>query len=273
MGGSVIDGNRTETGAIDTSALTGKRILLILPAWNESEGLPFILKEIKEKLPGVDTLVVDDGSADDTARVAAAAGATAVARLPYNLGVGGAMRLGYRYAYEHDYDVAIQCDSDGQHNPGYVPTLVKALDSADLVIGARFAGEGSYTVRGPRAWAMKLLSTVLSRIAHTRLTDTTSGFKACNRRMIALFAHWYPVEYLGDTIESLVGAVRCGFVVRQVPVAMRERTTGTPSASPLKATIYLGRAGFVLLLAMIRRMPKIPDAERPAARLAGATAE
>lgn len=255
-----------------TEQLGGKRVLLILPAWNEAEGLPFILKEIQEKLPGVDTLVVDDGSEDDTARVATAAGATAVARLPYNLGVGGAMRLGYRYAYEHDYDVAIQCDSDGQHDPGYVPSLVQALDSADLVIGARFAGEGAYQVRGPRAWAMKLLSGVLSRVARTRLTDTTSGFKACNRQMIALFAHWYPVEYLGDTIEALVGAVRCGFTVRQIPVAMRDRTTGTPSASPLKATIYLGRAGFVLMLAMIRRMPEVPQpAERPT-DMAGATA-
>jgi glycosyltransferase involved in cell wall biosynthesis len=252
--------------------LGGKRVLLILPAWNEAEGLPFILKEIQEKLPGVDTLVVDDGSQDETTRVATAAGATAVARLPYNLGVGGAMRLGYRYAYEHDYDVAIQCDSDGQHDPGYVPALVQALDSADLVIGARFAGEGAYKVRGPRAWAMKLLSAVLSRIAGTRLTDTTSGFKACNRKMIALFAHWYPVEYLGDTIEALVGAVRCGFTVRQIPVAMRDRTTGTPSASPLKAAVYLGRAGFVLLLAMIRRMPEVPASAEKSADLAGASA-
>jgi glycosyltransferase involved in cell wall biosynthesis len=251
-------------------AMAGKRVLLILPAWNEAEGLPFILKEIQEKLPGVDTLVVDDGSQDGTARVAAAAGATAVARLPYNLGVGGAMRLGYRYAYENDYDVAVQCDSDGQHDPGYVPTLVAALETADLVIGARFAGEGAYQVRGPRAWAMKLLSAVLSRIAKTKLTDTTSGFKACNRRMIALFADWYPVEYLGDTIEALVGAVRCGFTVRQIPVAMRERTTGTPSASPVKAAIYLGRAGFVLLLAMIRRMPEVPAPLAPTAEPAGA---
>jgi hypothetical protein len=142
-----------------------------------------------------------------------------------------------------------------------------------MVIGARFAGEGAYQVRGPRAWAMKLLSTVLSRIAKTRLTDTTSGFKACNRQMIAFFANWYPVEYLGDTIETLVGAVRCGFVVRQIPVAMRERTTGTPSASPLKATVYLVRAGFVLLLAMIRRMPEVPDLDKQSAQLAGATAK
>ncbi|MBC3843846.1 glycosyltransferase family 2 protein [Streptacidiphilus sp. 4-A2] len=234
--------------------IDGLRVLLILPAWNESEGLPSILKEIRTELPGADTLVVDDGSTDATSRVAAEAGSPVV-RLPYNLGVGGAMRLGYRYAYEHGYDVAIQCDSDGQHDPAYVPALLAKLKEADLVIGARFAGEGEYKARGPRRWAMSLLSVVLSRITKTRLTDTTSGFKACNRQLIEFFAQWYPVEYLGDTIESMVGAARCGFVVRQVPVAMRERTTGTPSASPVKATIYLARSGLVLLLALIRRMP------------------
>ena len=234
--------------------MDGKRVLVILPAWNEAESIATVLAEISQKLPGVDALVVDDGSADDTARVAAEAGAVVV-RLPYNLGVGGAMRLGYRYAFEHDYDVALQVDADGQHDPGYVPVLVRALDKADLVIGARFAGEGEYRVRGPRRWAMALLAGVLSRLARTRLTDTTSGFKACNRPMIEFFAKWYPVEYLGDTIESMVGAIRCGFVVRQVPVAMRERTAGTPSASPLKAMVYLARAGFVLLLAMVRKVP------------------
>lgn len=232
----------------------GRRVLIILPAWNEADGLPAVLGEIKRRLPYVDTLVVDDGSTDRTAEVAAAAG-SAVARLPFNLGVGGAMRLGYRYAQQHGYDVAIQVDADGQHDPAYIPTLLERLDEADLVIGARFDGEGDYQVRGPRRWAMRLLSVVLSRITRARLTDTTSGFRACNRPLIEFFARWYPVEYLGDTVESLVGAARCGFTVRQVPVAMRARTTGRPSASPVKAMIYLVRAGLVLLLAIIRRMP------------------
>ncbi|MFF4424015.1 MULTISPECIES: glycosyltransferase family 2 protein [Streptomyces] len=234
----------------------GRRVLIILPAWNEEDGLPSVLREIQQQLPYVDTLVVDDGSADNTAEVARAAG-SAVAQLPFNLGVGGAMRLGYRYAQQHGYDVAIQVDADGQHDPAYVPALLErlAVGDADLVIGARFAGDGDYTVRGPRKWAMSLLSVVLSRITRTKLTDTTSGFRACNRPLIEFFARWYPVEYLGDTIESMVGAARSGFTVRQIPVAMRERTTGRPSASPFRAMVYLTRAGLVLLLAMIRRMP------------------
>ena len=185
--------------------INGKRVLIVIPAWNEAGSIADVIRELRGELPEVDVLVVDDGSTDDTSAIAAAAGAT-VTRLPYNLGVGGAMRLGYRYGREHDYDVVIQLDADGQHDPRYVPKLVDALDDADLVIGARFAGEGDYTVRGPRRWAMKMLSSVLSRLAGTRLTDTTSGFRAANKRTVALFARCYPVEYLGDTIETLVHA-------------------------------------------------------------------
>ncbi|MGC4760401.1 glycosyltransferase family 2 protein [Micromonospora trifolii] len=232
--------------------VNGKRTLIIIPALNESGSIADVVGEVRGELPGVDVLVVDDGSTDRTAAVAVAAGAK-VAKLPYNLGVGGAMRLGYRYARDHDYDVAIQIDADGQHDPRYVPKLVDLLDDNDLVIGARFAGEGDYMVRGPRRWAMVMLSAVLSRVAHTKLTDTTSGFRAANRRVIEMFATWYPAEYLGDTVETLVHTARRGYRIRQVPVAMRKRMAGTPSHSPARAMIYLGRAFAVLTLALIRR--------------------
>ncbi|MBQ0894107.1 glycosyltransferase family 2 protein [Micromonospora purpureochromogenes] len=232
--------------------VNGKRVLIIIPALNESGSIADVVGEVRGELPGVDVLVVDDGSTDRTAAVAAAAGAR-VAKLPYNLGVGGAMRLGYRYARDNDYDVAIQIDADGQHDPRYVPKLVDLLDDTDLVIGARFAGEGDYTVRGPRRWAMVMLSAVLSKVAKTKLTDTTSGFRAANRRVIEMFAGWYPAEYLGDTVETLVHTARRGYKIRQVPVAMRKRMAGTPSHSPAKAMIYLGRAFAVLTLALIRR--------------------
>jgi glycosyltransferase involved in cell wall biosynthesis len=228
------------------------RVLIVVPALNEAACIRTVVREIKTELPAVDVLVVDDGSTDDTSAEAAAAGAT-VARLPYNLGVGGAMRLGYRYALRHDYDIVIQIDADGQHDPRYVPKLIDALADADIVIGARFAGEGSYRVRGPRRWAMFMLQVVLSLMARTRLTDTTSGFRATNRRATELFASWYPVEYLGDTVETLVYAARRKLRITQIPVAMRTRMAGTPSHSPLKATIYLFRAIAILVLALIRR--------------------
>jgi glycosyltransferase involved in cell wall biosynthesis len=231
--------------------INGKRVLIIMPAWNESAAIAKVIAEVRGELLGVDVLVVDDGSTDSTSAVAEAAGAL-VATLPYNLGVGGAMRTGYRYARDHGYDVAVQLDSDGQHDPRYVPKLIDGLGEADLVIGARFAGVGEYRVRGPRRWAMTMLSVVLSRLAHTKLTDTTSGFKAVGRPLIELYARWYPAEYLGDTIETLVRVARSGYRITQVPIAMRGRMAGAPSASSWKATLYLFRAFMVLLLALIR---------------------
>ena len=236
--------------------------LVVIPAWNEAGSIGAVVAEIRARLPDVDVLVVDDGSADTTPGRARGAGAE-VLRLPYNLGVGGAMRLGYRYARDHGYGVAVQVDADGQHDPRFVPELVAGLDRADLVIGARFAGVGDYAVRGPRRYAMRLLAAVLSRIAGARLTDTTSGFRAANRRVIELFARAYPVEYLGDTVETVVHVARSGLRVAQVPVAMRPRRTGAPSQSPARAGLYLARAVMVLVLALVRRYEPPPVTGEP----------
>lgn len=230
------------------------RILVVIPAWNEAGVIASTIAEIRLAQPHVDLLVVDDGSGDETAEVAEAAGAL-VARLPYNLGVGGAMRAGYRYALREGYDVVVQIDADGQHDPGYLTELVRGLDEADVVVGARFAGTGTYRASGPRRWAMWLLARTLSRLAGTRLTDVTSGFRAANRRAVAVFADHYPAEYLGDTVESLVIALRVGCSVRQLPVEMRPRTVGQASQSPLRATLYLARAVVALGLALVRRWP------------------
>lgn len=242
-----------------TGVTGAARVLVVVPAWNEHEALPGVIAELRQAVPGADVLVVDDGSTDDTSGVANRAGAE-VLTLPFNLGVGGAMRAGFTFALRHGYDVAVQVDADGQHNPADVPTLVAALaeQEADIVIGARFAGVGDYRARGPRRWAMSLLSRVLSRVARTRLTDTTSGFKAIGRRAIRLFAADYPAEYLGDTVEALVVASRAGLRIRQVPVAMRPRAGGTPSHSPLKATVFLARAGLALITALARPRRDLP---------------
>ncbi|MHB1063487.1 MAG: glycosyltransferase family 2 protein [Georgenia sp.] len=228
-------------------------LLVIVPAWNEEIPLPGVVAELREKVPGADVLVVDDGSTDATAAVATAAGAK-VLQLPLNLGVGGAMRAGYLYANRKGYRRTVQVDADGQHDPAEIPRLLEALDTeeADVVIGARFAGAGNYEARGPRRWSMKFLATVLSWVTHTRLTDATSGFKACSRRGVELFSRDYPAEYLGDTVEALVIAARNGLKVRQVPVSMRPRSGGTPSHSPLKAGIFLMRALLALAVALTR---------------------
>ncbi|WP_104100311.1 glycosyltransferase family 2 protein [Cryobacterium sp. M96] len=225
--------------------------LVVMPAFNEEEAVAAVIKEVLSTLPGVRCLVVNDGSTDRTAQVAREAGAT-VLTLPFNLGVGGAMRLGFQYAVENGFERVVQIDADGQHNPSNVPNLLAQLENADIVIGARFAGTGDYDVTGPRKWAMKILATIISRIARTRLTDVTSGFKAAGPRAVRLFAVNYPAEYLGDTIESLVLASRGGCTVVQVPVAMRPRAGGVPSQNPMKSAVYLGRAAMALVIALWR---------------------
>jgi glycosyltransferase involved in cell wall biosynthesis len=243
----------------------GPRVLVIVPAWNEQASIGSTVTEIRTALPTADLLVVDDGSSDQTRLRAEEAGAT-VCSLPFNLGVGGAMRAGYRFAQRHGYDVAVQIDADGQHDPRYVPTLVERLAEADVVIGARFASQDDpYKVRGPRRWAMVLLAWVLSRLARTRLTDVTSGFRVSNRRAISLFARHYPAEYLGDTVESLVIGARAGCVITQEAVVMRPRMAGRASHSPVKAAVYLLRAVFALGLALVRDWPaQLDDAGVPA---------
>lgn len=227
------------------------KTLVVMPAYNEEESVGNIVREVREKAPEVAILVVDDGSTDITTKVAREAGAM-VATLPFNLGVGGAMRVGFRFAIENGYDNVIQIDADGQHDPAGVARLLEGLESADLVLGARFAGEGDYRVKGPRQWAMVALAATLSRTSRTTLTDTTSGFRASGPRAVSLFAEHYPAEYLGDTVEALVIAARSGLVIRQVPVAMRSRAGGVPSHNPLKAAVYLGRVVLALVFAFIR---------------------
>lgn len=226
-----------------------------MPAWNEQASVAATVREVRETNPGVDVLVVDDGSADRTSAVAAEAGAL-VCRLPFNLGVGGAMRAGYRYALRTGYDVTVQIDADGQHDPRYLPSLLEQLDRADLVIGARFAGEGKdYKVSWIRGFAMTILARTLSRMARTKLTDVTSGFRVANARATRIFAAHYPAEYLGDTVESTVIAIRAGCSVTQVPVAMRVRQGGVASQTPIKAALYLARAVVALVLALVREWP------------------
>ena len=230
------------------------RVLALGPAYNEEGSVASTVRELLGAECASEVLVVDDGSSDRTAEVARGAGAR-VCQLPYNLGVGGAMLTGYRYALRHGYSVAVQVDADGQHDPAYVKALVDALDHADIAVGARFAGEGDYRARGPRRWAMRMLAFALTRLSGTKMTDVTSGFRAANLRAIRIFADHYPAEYLGDTVESLVIALRTGCTVTQVPVSMRVRTAGIASQSPLKASIYLLRAVVALGLSLVRRWP------------------
>lgn len=229
------------------------RRLIVVPAWNEEAVIGDCLAEISRVLPEWDIIVVSDGSTDRTAAIVRSL-SIPVVDLPFNVGVGGARRAGFSYAVWEGYDEVLQFDADGQHDPAEVSNLLdaRAETGADVVIGARFAGRGDYIVRGPRKWAMRLLSTVLSRVCRTTLTDVTSGLQLCGPRAVALFARQYPAEYLGDTVEAIVLAARSGLTVRQAAVSMRERRGGAPSHSPVKAAIFLVRAMVALAIALTR---------------------
>lgn len=229
-------------------------LLVVVPALNEEESVGGVVAEIQRLQPAAAVLVVDDGSTDSTAALARAAGAQ-VMRLPFNLGVGGAMRAAYRYAHDSGYQLVVQVDADGQHNPADIFLLLDAIESADVVVGARFAGRGDYVMRGPRRWAMRVLSGTLSRLTGVPLSDPTSGFRLVNARALAVYAYDFPEEYLGDTVEALVIAHRSGLRVAQVPVAMRARLGGQPSQNTVRSTVYLLRAVMAIGLAVARRGP------------------
>jgi glycosyltransferase involved in cell wall biosynthesis len=212
---------------------------------------------VQAEAPFADILVVDDGSTDGTAGIARDMG-TSVARLPYNLGVGGAMRTGFRHAQREGYDAVVQVDADGQHDPRFIAALVARLGRDDLVIGARFAGTGDYAVTGPRWWAMRVIAAVMSRLVGIRLDDATSGFRAAGRRAITVYAHHYPTEYLGDTLETLVIAKKSGLRVAQVPVAMHPRLSGSPTRGFVGSAVDLARACAVVLLGLVRNWSIAP---------------
>lgn len=220
-----------------------------MPAFNEEASIGKTLAEVAESCPGVQVLVISDGSSDRTSEIARTSGVQ-VLQLPVNLGVGAALQTGFKYAHENGYQVAVQVDADGQHNPKDIPRLIEGLSEADVVIGSRFLTHTAYEVRGLRKLAMSVLAKWLSAIVKTRLTDTTSGFKAHNRKAIELFCRQYPAEYLGDTLESLVMAHRAKLSVREVPVEMRAREAGQASHGSIRSTIFLFRAGIAILFAL-----------------------
>lgn len=228
--------------------------LVIIPAYNEEESIAGVLSQLAKARPDLDVLVVDDGSSDLTADVVRQLGVPLLP-LPFNLGVGGAMRAGFKYAHLHGYAYAIQLDADGQHDPVQIHLLEAALSRADVIVGSRFGSSATYVPRGPRRWAMKLLSLSITALCGTEITDTTSGFRAASASAIHIFSKHYPTEYLGDTVESLVLAHRSHLTIAEVPTSMRERSAGRPSASPLRSTIYLLRALLVLLVSISRPTP------------------
>ena len=222
--------------------------LVIIPAFNESEALPRSLAELRAACPDLDVVVIDDGSIDETTAVAAAAGVTVIT-LPYNLGIGGALRTGFLYATRHGYRRAVQYDADGQHDPALIGLLLKGLDDgADLIIGSRFASpDPEYSVSPARGGAMGLLRILVRLLTGERFTDTSSGFRGFSTAMLDFFSIHYPVEYM-ESVEALILAHGAGFVVREIPVRMGEREAGVPSNRRLRLVYHFLRVLVVMVV-------------------------
>ena len=230
-----------------------------MPAWNEAGAIGQVVDEIG-LTAGVDVVVVDDASTDETADVAEAHGAT-VLRLPFNVGIGGAVQTGFKYALANGYDVAVRLDGDGQHDPSELPKLLGPIErgEANLVIGSRFAdGSGSYRPPFARRMGIRVFARLVSLLGGQRVTDTTSGFIALDGVAIKLFAEEYPHDY--PEVEATLVALRSGLRLVQVQVDMRERETGSSSITFVRSLYYIVKVMLALLVASLRRYPRLEGA-------------
>ncbi|MDP1819354.1 MAG: glycosyltransferase family 2 protein [Acidimicrobiales bacterium] len=244
------------------------RTLVIIPAYNEQAALPGTLAELRGTHPELDIVVVSDGSTDDTADLARKVGVE-VLELPFNLGIGGALRTGFLYAVREGYDAAVQFDADGQHDPnGIADLLAPIAGGANMVVGSRFAESSShYEVSGARRGAMGLLRVAVQLLAGRTFTDTSSGFRAFDREVLQFFARNYPSEYM-ESVESLILANLEGFDVVEVPANMRERSAGLPSARRFRLAYHYLRL-LLVLGAGFRRKPRPAPRPQPDALSAG----
>jgi hypothetical protein len=229
------------------------RVVAIVPAHNEARNLPRLAQALGAGA-ACDVCLIDDGSSDDTARVAASYGWN-VLRLSMNLGIGGAVQAGYLWAWERGYDVAVQVDGDAQHDPAYLDALVEPIRAgrADFVVGSRFLGSGGFRSTAVRRAGITYLSWFLRLRCGARVTDPTSGFRAASRDAIELFARYYPSDY--PEPEAIALARRAGLRVTEIPVRMHERTHGESSITAARTLYYLVKVSLALLLLPPRGRP------------------
>ncbi|HXR30798.1 MAG TPA: glycosyltransferase family 2 protein [Solirubrobacterales bacterium] len=240
------------------------RTLVFIPAWNEADSVAAVIAGVRESLPEADLLVIDDGSTDETAARAREAGAL-VASLPFNQGLGAALQTGYLYGRREGYDACAHLDADGQHPPAEVARLLEEIyaDRADLVIGSRYsepdrAESDDYKPTFSRRIGTGVFRFFLTLATRQRFTDTTSGMRAANRRVMALFSERYSPDFA--EIESLQLAVREGLRVEEVPVRMLERVGGSSFLTPLRSAFFIFKGMIVLVVGQFR--PREAKAER-----------
>ena len=230
------------------------RILIITPAFNETGSIQKLIKEIQSSVPQADLLIVNDGSRDDTEEKALKVGAL-VASLPYNLGIGGAVQTGYQIAAEEDYDVAVQIDGDGQHDPAHTAQLIQPIleGTLDLCIGSRFMDKTSETYRSTwtRRFGIRFFCRLLGLLTGLQLTDPTSGFRAAGRKLIRSFADYYPVDF--PEPEAVKIAKRQGARIGEIPVRMRERQGGHSSIRYFATLYYMAKVTLAILIDTLKK--------------------
>ena len=238
--------------------------LAIVPAYNEAASIGRVVAELRHRAAGFDVLVIDDGSTDDTADIARAAGAEVV-RHPYNLGIGGAVQTGYQFALERHYDTAVQIDGDGQHDPAFVHQLLRHLRShpeLDMVTGSRFlAADGDgYRSSAPRRIGIRLFGAILSKVVGQRVTDPTSGLRMTGRRGIELFARDYPHDY--PEVEAVLLMHHHRLASVEIPVVMRERLGGVSSINSTRSIYYMIKVLLAVVVGLCRARPVVEPGDR-----------
>jgi glycosyltransferase involved in cell wall biosynthesis len=227
------------------------KILAIIPAFNEEESIGNLISKFNS-YKDIDILVVNDCSKDLTSKICKGRGVNVI-DLPCNLGIGGAVQTGYKYAKENGYDIAVQVDGDGQHNPQYIHKLIEPLlnSEADLVIGSRYLEKNGFQSTALRRIGIKYFTYLIKTLKKREITDPTSGFRACNRAIIEAFAERYPIDY--PEPESIVYLLRNNFKVREVPVIMNEREGGESSIKAFKSVYYMIKVSLAILIDSLRR--------------------
>lgn len=223
------------------------KILVIIPAYNEEENIVNTVTALKEKCPDVDYIIINDCSTDRTEKICEKNGFNYIS-LPINLGIGGGIQTGYRYAYKNGYDVAVQFDGDGQHNAEYIHDLVKPIGEgkADMVIGSRFIEKKGFQTSSMRRAGIGILGFVLRICGGGKITDATSGFRATSREVTGFFSSNYAQDY--PEPESIIAASTSGFRIKEVPVVMNDRTAGVSSISPFKSVYYMIKVTLAILI-------------------------
>ncbi|WP_410770547.1 glycosyltransferase family 2 protein [Fontibacillus sp. BL9] len=225
------------------------KTLIIIPAYNEEGSIATVIRDIRLHVPEADVIVINDGSTDRTKQLAEQAGAK-VLTLPYNVGIGGGMQTGYLYAQRMGYDIAVQMDADGQHPARELPKLIAKAADNDLVIGSRYVETTSYRSSRLRRIGMLFFSGLVSLVTGQRFTDTTSGFRAAGRKVIELYADYYPIDY--PEVESIVYLKRKGCRIAEVATEMHDRQAGKSSITPWKSVYYMIKVTLAVLMSAIR---------------------